>query len=352
MNIGNHGHIPRDPGIYAIENQVNGKLYIGSSIHMRDRINRHFWALQRGEHWNPHLQAAFDKYGADAFISRVLLPCNPRALICNEQFLIDLFKPHYNMSPVAGTSLGRKASEETRRKQRAAMTGKRKPPISEETRQRIGDASRGRVPSEETRRKTSAALKGRARGAPSEETRRKISATLTGRTLSAEHKQHMSEGNKGRVHSEETRLKISNTLTGNTRSEETKRKLSVAGTGRVMSEEARRKVGEANHAKRGKKRSEESKRRMSEAHKGKKYGPRPEEWGHNISEGLKRGNQERKLTGVFTRGRPGKFTEQQVIEIRQALIAGEKGLSIARRYGVNHHVIYGIKNGHTYRWVP
>lgn len=59
-------------GIYAIENLVNGKLYIGSSVNVNKRKNEHFNKLRKGIHHSRHLQRAFNKYGEISFIFRVI----------------------------------------------------------------------------------------------------------------------------------------------------------------------------------------------------------------------------------------------------------------------------------------
>ena len=43
-------------GIYKIENLVDGKIYIGSSLNLENREYKHFWMLSRNTHDNQHLQ--------------------------------------------------------------------------------------------------------------------------------------------------------------------------------------------------------------------------------------------------------------------------------------------------------
>jgi group I intron endonuclease len=55
--------------IYKIENLVNGKLYIGQT-RIKDtnaRWAKHKYSLRQNNHGNPYLQAAYNKYGANAF---------------------------------------------------------------------------------------------------------------------------------------------------------------------------------------------------------------------------------------------------------------------------------------------
>lgn len=119
---------------------------------------------------------------------------------------------------------------------------------TEETKRKIGNSSRGRIGywlgkkrlplSEETRRKISVGNLGKHLGRikgfqHSEETKRKISIANAGRKLSEEHKRKVSEGNKGKIMSLETRKKMSENqmgtgghFYGRHHSEESKRKTS------------------------------------------------------------------------------------------------------------------------------
>lgn len=55
-------------GIYKIINVVNNKFYVGSAVNLRRRKARHFTELRNNRHNNRHLQAAWAKYGEQAFI--------------------------------------------------------------------------------------------------------------------------------------------------------------------------------------------------------------------------------------------------------------------------------------------
>jgi group I intron endonuclease len=65
-------------GIYSIENSINGKSYIGSSINIKRRWYRHLSMLRKNVHDNHYLQNAYNKYGEQSFKFKVLelvLPC-------------------------------------------------------------------------------------------------------------------------------------------------------------------------------------------------------------------------------------------------------------------------------------
>lgn len=58
--------------IYQITNMENGKYYIGSAESFEKRMWQHKSDLRRNVHKNPRLQAAWNKYGADAFVFEII----------------------------------------------------------------------------------------------------------------------------------------------------------------------------------------------------------------------------------------------------------------------------------------
>jgi group I intron endonuclease len=55
-------------GIYKIINVINNKFYVGSTNDFKRRKTRHFSELRNGRHNNRYLQAAWGKYGEQAFV--------------------------------------------------------------------------------------------------------------------------------------------------------------------------------------------------------------------------------------------------------------------------------------------
>lgn len=110
-------------GVYAIRNRKNGKKYVGSTADLRQRWGEHRGALRAGRHINRHLQSAWNKYGEEAFDFIVLEYCTPSLLIEREQAYLPEERTvaalkrngYYNQAPIAGSVLGYRHSEETRR---------------------------------------------------------------------------------------------------------------------------------------------------------------------------------------------------------------------------------------------
>lgn len=79
-------------GIYCIENIIDHKKYIGLSRDIYRRWNEHKSELRNNRHINPYLQAAWNKYGEDAFVFIILELCSPLKLCDRECFYIQKYK--------------------------------------------------------------------------------------------------------------------------------------------------------------------------------------------------------------------------------------------------------------------
>lgn len=150
-------------GVYLISNNVNGKCYVGSTIHLDQRRKQHFSRLAHNKHVNKHLQNAYNKYGREAFEFEVLEIIDiddsiKENLLMREQFWIDNLKPAYNILPVAGSNLGYHHTEETKQKISNSTKGVKK---SESHVKHIREGQKGRVLSEEHKAKLSQAAKHR-----------------------------------------------------------------------------------------------------------------------------------------------------------------------------------------------
>jgi len=223
-------------GVYKITNIINNKLYVGSSADLMKRKWHHFKVLKEGTHKNIHLQRAYDTYGYDNFQWEILEFVDfiedkkefKTLILSREQYWLDTLiivdgkSVGYNINLVAGSSLGTKLSEETKRK----LSLKSRNP-SDETRRKLSESSKGRqtrlgsIVSVETREKMSISQLGKHSGPKhDEEARKKISEAGKGRIQSEETRQKRRESmmgkNKGKIMSDEAKLKLSESLKGKT----------------------------------------------------------------------------------------------------------------------------------------
>ncbi len=167
--------LPRSPGVYKGTCRPTAKVYIGSSVDIYKRVGGHIRALRRGDHANPYLQHAWDRYGETAFEWEAIEETTTDELLAAEQYYLDKYRAYdrdygYNIAPEAGstrnlprnatwnqrisdalkrrfsnpanrTNTGRAHSAESRQKMSIGRRGK---PVSDETRQRASDARRGK----------------------------------------------------------------------------------------------------------------------------------------------------------------------------------------------------------------
>jgi len=213
----------RASGIYAIQNTVTRRQYVGSSQAIDGRWALHRSQLRRGIHHCKWLQRAWLKHGADAFVFVVLEEVGVPDLIARETFHIEACRAAtgvYNSAPVAWTCRGIKLG-----------------PHSPEHRRKIGQAQKGKVISEEQRRQ--------------------VSRVHSGKTISPEHRAAISAHLRTRVASPETRAKLSASARAISSETRAKRSASVAASytperraqavenARNISDETRRKRAES-----------------------------------------------------------------------------------------------------------
>lgn len=113
-------------GVYMIKNILNNKCYIGSSYHINKRKRVHFKSLAKGSHHSQILQRAYNKYGESNFSFEILFTCPKEFNLKLEQIFIEELKPEYNICEIAGSPLGRKISEETRRRISKSLIGNKR----------------------------------------------------------------------------------------------------------------------------------------------------------------------------------------------------------------------------------
>ena len=111
-------------GIYQIQSKIKyNKIYVGSAIDIYLRWLGHIEELRKNKHHNPKLQCHYNKYGESDLQFSILLGCEKEDLLKYEQFFIDSLNPWFNIQKVAGSPLGKKMSDEEKRKHSEAMKG-------------------------------------------------------------------------------------------------------------------------------------------------------------------------------------------------------------------------------------
>jgi group I intron endonuclease len=91
-------------GIYVIRCLVDSKVYVGSTLHLVERLRCHLSALRKNKHLNKPLQIAWNAYGEEAFDVDILEICESEAELLHrrEQFYLDVFELKYNVYCYAG----------------------------------------------------------------------------------------------------------------------------------------------------------------------------------------------------------------------------------------------------------
>lgn len=155
----------RKSGIYKILNTTNDMFYIGQSVDFYVRWSKHKSELNKSIHDNSYLQNAWNKYGEDAFEFIVIEEVTDLSKLNEaEQFWMNITKCcnreiGYNLSPVAGSPLGTKHSNETKNKMSLIAKGHKRnlgKKHSEQTKIKIGNGNRGKIVTIETKIKMKA----------------------------------------------------------------------------------------------------------------------------------------------------------------------------------------------------
>lgn len=114
--------------VYRWVNKVNGNIYIGSSTSLHVRMYTYF-SLRSLAKSNRPIDRALLKHGFSKFRLEILEYCSYKDVLKREQHYLDLYKPHYNIATVAGSTLGYKHSQESLEKLRNIV-------LSDEVRER------------------------------------------------------------------------------------------------------------------------------------------------------------------------------------------------------------------------
>lgn len=190
---------PEGSGIYQIRNTANGKAYVGSAVKLKRRWFHHRKLLRAGQHHSKHLQRAWLVSGEAAFVFEVIEECDASILIDREQFHIDRMRCTddafgYNMNPTAYSQLGRRHTDDAKRRISDAM---KRRVFTDAHRRALSlvkqTSEKAKRQSDDAIARASLACVGRIE---SEETRRKKSESHRGKPLSPEHRAAISKGLK------------------------------------------------------------------------------------------------------------------------------------------------------------
>ena len=186
-------------GIYRIQNNINGKSYIGQSVN----IERRWKDEKKMKDTNDHLTKSFLKYGIDNFTFSVIEECKVEELDEKEQFYIEKYKtndPNFGYNMNSGGSKFKKWNDEIKEKIAKSQRGKHH---TEETKEKLRQFHTGLHPSEETYKRMC-------------EANRKIADKNRGKSfVSEEGRKRISEKNKGKKRNESFKKRRSEIMKGN-----------------------------------------------------------------------------------------------------------------------------------------
>jgi len=350
-------------GIYRIRNKINDKRYVGSTQDFDERWGIHRDELRRGNHYNPHLQNAWNKYGEENFAFEIEEEIeNGRDLLSVEQgYLDEGFELGilYNIARKAGGgNLGEEVNEKIGRSMSRVLTGV---PKSKEHRANLSKALTGqKIHTEEWKQEQSERMSGENNpmyGKPGYWLGKKNpeqSKRMSGKNnpnyggLTEDHKDAISRAKTGYKHTEETKAKISKSMSGENNpnygkpcTEETKAKISMTLIGRKHTEEHNAKISKAlsgennpmygkkgeDHPAYGYRHTEKAKARMSEI-----------QMGHEVSEKtrVKIGEAQAKPYPAFYN-----------VNTKQFIPNGRNLFKFCKKCKVSYDALCSIKQGNT-----
>lgn len=117
-------------GVYTITNLITNKIYVGSATKdFKIRWRIHLSNLRLNRHHSKYLQSSFNKHGESNFRFEILEECLPEFCLSTEQYWMNLLNVYnrnygYNATPVAGSKLGFRFSNESKLKMSNSAKGK------------------------------------------------------------------------------------------------------------------------------------------------------------------------------------------------------------------------------------
>ena len=103
----------QDKGVvYCFENNVNNKIYVGSSTSFTYRLYK-YYNLNYLFRQKTAINNALSKYGYSLFSLHILNVCDKSETLEKEQYYMGKLEPEYNILMIAGSSRGFKHSDKT-----------------------------------------------------------------------------------------------------------------------------------------------------------------------------------------------------------------------------------------------
>jgi group I intron endonuclease len=211
-------------GVYLWTHKESGKKYVGSSVHLTNRLSK-YYSKKHLEKNKSYINNAILLHGYSSFSLSILENINitnfsknkaRNIILEREQYYIDSLLPEYNILKIAGSSLGALHTEQTKTKISEALKGENHPFFgkthTEETLAKMSGENNhfhGKSHTPEAKAKMSVAKTGENHpmyGRTGEDSPR------FGKIHSAESLKRMSEAKLGILKTEEHKAKISKSM--------------------------------------------------------------------------------------------------------------------------------------------
>lgn len=199
----------KESNIYGIKCLPTDKVYVGSSVDTLHRFICHRSALEQGKHYNTHLQAAYNKYGATNFEFYIIQPVANKSNL--RKLETDWIRILNTLNPAVGYNIqaeGVESIDRNRSKPFKKRSGYR---LSTTTRERMSQSRKGRKLSKETIAKSVATRRQNFKGLTDNQ-RANLSKYWGPKGVFPP--QFIGKNNHGHKHTQETKDKMRASFTG------------------------------------------------------------------------------------------------------------------------------------------
>lgn len=142
----------KESGVYGIINRSDGRIYIGASVNLGQRMRVHRFDIRKRKHHVQNLQRDILENPNNFEFVVIEWVKDKSTLTDREQFWMDFYQSYlpekgYNKTRFAESIIGYKHPEEMLPRFANVMKGKKRPPFSKEWCDNISASLRGRKPS-------------------------------------------------------------------------------------------------------------------------------------------------------------------------------------------------------------